>query len=116
MRRDAAAVVEEAGRRGPGEAIRPSATHSETAAKALFHEAACMANTPGGGALIVGVADDATLIGTDLDAEWLRHRLYELSGRTLTVDTRAALARGTRVLVLRMVEATELIKVTNRVY
>jgi ATP-dependent DNA helicase RecG len=34
-----------------------------------------MANTPGGGALVVGVADDGTVLGTELDADWLRHRI-----------------------------------------
>ena len=45
-----------------------------------------MANTPGGGAVIVGVSNDGQLIGTDLEAEWLRHRMWELSGKALTVD------------------------------
>ena len=49
-----------------------------------------MANTPGGGAVIVGIADDGTPIGTSLDAEWLRHRIWELTQRILTVNVQPA--------------------------
>jgi ATP-dependent DNA helicase RecG len=49
---------------------------------------ACFANTAGGGAIIVGVADDGARIGTELDHEWPRHRIWELTGRKLTVSAR----------------------------
>lgn len=100
-------LKEEAARRNPDGSIRPGSPRNESAARALAGECACMANTPGGGALIVGVADGGDLIGTDLDTEWLRARIYELTNRLLTVDARPAAVRGTRLLVLTMVEAME---------
>src|SRR5699024_4304137 len=33
-----------------------------------------MASTPGGGALIVGVAGNGTIVGAETGAAWLRHR------------------------------------------
>ena len=60
---------EEAGRRDRDGAILPGATTNEVAVEKLAGEVACMSNTPGGGALILGVADDGTVIGTDLDQE-----------------------------------------------
>ena len=74
-----------------------------------------MANTPGGGALIVGVADDGTRIGTELDAEWLRHRIYELTDRKLTVDAREAILAECRILVLTAHEAVEPIRYGGRI-
>jgi len=74
-----------------------------------------MANTPGGGALILGVADDARLIGTNLAAEWLRHRIYELTDHHLTVDAYEVTVAGVRLVVLRMVEAVEPIRYGNKI-
>ncbi len=59
-------LKEEAGRRDRAGRLLPGATENEAAAQALAGEAACMANTPGGGALVVGVADDGTVLGTQL--------------------------------------------------
>lgn len=69
---------EEAGRRGKGGLLLPGTAHNLAAADQLADEVACLANTPGGGALLVGV-EDATgaLLGAALDEEWLRHRIYE---------------------------------------
>ncbi len=64
-----------------------------------------MANTEGGGALIVGVADDGTRIGTQLNPDWLRHRIWELTSQQLTVSARTANLDGCRVLILTCVEA-----------
>ena len=47
-------VKEEPGRRGAGGAVSPGKRENEQAASYLAEEMACMANTPGGGALIVG--------------------------------------------------------------
>lgn len=47
-----------------------------------------LANTPGGGAIVLGVADDGARIGTALDAEWLRHRIFQLTNRQLTISAR----------------------------
>jgi len=108
-------LKEEAGRRGPGGAIGPSVPRNDSAAKLLVEEAACMANTRHGGALIVGVANDGTLIGTDLEAEWLRHRLYELSGKELTTDVRVETINGARLVIVRSPEAVEPIRHKNKV-
>ena len=67
-------IKEEPGRRGPGGSISPGSSLNEAAAKSLAGDLACFANSPGGGAIILGVADDGTHIGTNLDREWLRHR------------------------------------------
>ncbi len=74
-----------------------------------------MSNTDGGGALIVGVADDGTLVGTDLDAEWLRLRIYDHSQRMLTVAVGVHFVRGVRLLVLRCPEAIEPIRIDQKV-
>ena len=81
---------EERGRRGAGGAVSPGETTNERAADHLAAEMACMANTPGGGAVIVGVADDGDRIGTRLDADWLRHRIWELTSHQLTITVREA--------------------------
>ena len=74
-----------------------------------------MANTPGSGALIVGVSKTAELIGTALDREWLRFRLYELTGRALTVDVQEVQVQGARLLVLYPPAAVEPIRVEGRI-
>jgi ATP-dependent DNA helicase RecG len=56
-------VKEEPGRRGPGGAVQPGGRENESAARYLAGEMACFANTPAGGALILGVADDGARIG-----------------------------------------------------
>ena len=75
-----------------------------------------MANTPGGGAIIMGVGDSGELIGTSLDAEWLRHRVYELADRSLTVDVRPVTVHETRLLVITAPPAVEPIRWKGRVY
>ena len=69
-----------------------------------------MTNTPGGGALILGVADDGALIGAATDAEWLRQRIYEKSQRLLTVDIQDVVVNGIRLLVITMPQAVEPIR------
>lgn len=108
-------LKEEAGRRGPQGLVLPGSTHNEEAAQQLAGESACMANTPGGGALIVGVANDGTLIGTRLDTEWLRARIYELTDRRLTVDVAEVTVKGLRLLVLIAPTAVEPIRWRNRI-
>lgn len=108
-------LKEEHGRRDKSGRIGPSMAHNEAAAKELTAAAACMANTPGGGALVVGVSDSGVLIGTSLDCEWLRHRMWELSSRALTVDIAARECRGQRLLVIVAPQAIEPIRVDGRV-
>lgn len=108
---------EEPGRRGPRGAVLPGSEQNDHAAKYLADELACLANTPGGGAIILGVADDGQRIGTDLDPQWLRHRIYELTSRRLTIDAQPVDLDGTRVLVLTTRDAIEPIAATNgRIY
>ena len=107
-------VKEEPGRRS-GATIQPGQRQNEAAAGYLAGEMACLANTPGGGAVIVGIADDGTRIGTELDPEWLRHRMWELSERRLTVSVRAGFLDGARILVLTTHEALEPIRHAGRV-
>lgn len=104
---------EERGRRGPGGTIQPGSTENDEAARHLADELACLANSPGGGAIVLGVADDGQRIGTAIDAEWLRHRIYELTNRQLTVDVREGDLDGSRILVLMTHEALEPIRATN---
>ena len=78
-------VKEEPGRRGPGGRVTGGSDRNDPAARYLAGEMACMANSPGGGAVILGVADDGTWIGTGLDGEWLRHRIWQLTDGKLTI-------------------------------
>ena len=74
-----------------------------------------MANTRGGGALIVGV-DDKTgqLIESDTDAGWLRRRLYELTERKLNTEIRQVHIAGTRLLVISIPQAVEPVPFNGR--
>ena len=108
-------IKEEPGRRDAGGRILPGGRENEDAARYLAGEMACMANTPGGGAIILGVSDDGARIGTSLDAEWLRHRIYELTQRKLTVAARELLLDGRRLLVLSTPEAWEPIPYRGRI-
>lgn len=109
-------LKEEAGRRDHSGAVIPGGAENEIAAKKLAGEAACMSNTPGGGALIVGVADDGTLIGSEIDSEWLRQRIYELTRRPLTVDISVAMIGDTRLLVVISPSAVEPVRFHDRIY
>ena len=63
---------EEAGRRN-GPDLEPGSEQNPTAAVKLADEVACMANSPGGGALILGVEDGTgVVLGTELNTDWLR--------------------------------------------
>ena len=96
---------EERGRRGSGGTVSPGETTNERAAEHLAAEMACMANTPGGGARIVGVSDDGARTGTRLDADWLRHRIWELTSHQLTIAVREAHLDECRLLILTCIEA-----------
>src|SRR5271154_5112065 len=97
---------EEAGRRGPGGTLNLGDPHSQEAARHLANEVACMANTPGGGAIVVGVEDrSGRLLGAALDTDWLRHRVYEQVGVAPAVRERTV--RGIRLLVLCVAQASE---------
>jgi ATP-dependent DNA helicase RecG len=106
---------EEAGRRGAGGVLRSGSPHNEDAARKLAGEVACMANSMGGGALIVGIADDATPVGADLDGDWLQVRLYQLLQQAYTTVVTEAHVRGVRVLIVRCPPAVEPIRWQNRI-
>lgn len=108
-------VKEEPGRRGSRGAVAPGAAENDVAARYFAGEMACLANTTGGGAIIVGIADDGIRIGTDLDPEWLRHRIWELTGRALTVTVRQVVLDDTRLLVLTTHEAIEPVRFEGRI-
>ncbi|MGH3906312.1 MAG: DUF5635 domain-containing protein [Pseudonocardiaceae bacterium] len=105
-------VKEEAGRRGAGGVLLPGQAENLAAATQLADEAACFANTPGGGALVVGVEDrTGDLLGTDLDPEWLRHRIYERVDIAPVVEERHV--EGVRLLVLYVAAARDPIEDTK---
>ena len=117
--KDESALVdlkEESGRRDHQGAVLPGEKHNELAAEQVAGEMACMANTPGGGALILGAGDSGELIGTKLDREWLRHRVFELSGKALTIDVRSVRIRDARLLLIRAPQAVEPIRWKGKVY
>lgn len=108
-------LKEEAGRRDRNGDVLPGQTINETAARQIAGECACLANTPGGGALILGAADDGDLTGTSLDVDWLRHRVYELTERKLTIAARPVDIDGTRLLVITAPQAIEPIPWKGRI-
>lgn len=106
-------VKEEAGRRDRTGAVLPGSRTNPAAAEHLAGEVRCFANTPGGGALVVGVEDRSwALLGTDLDPEWLRQRLDDLTGIAPVVEER--LIRGTRLLVLLVAESPDPVEDPDR--
>lgn len=107
-------VKEEPGRRDRHGRPLPASRENEEAAGYLAGEMACMANTPGGGAIVLGVSDDGVRIGTGLDQEWLRHRIFQLTERKLTVAARTLMLDGCRLLVLSTPEAWEPIPYKGR--
>ncbi|MFD6306035.1 DUF5635 domain-containing protein [Streptomyces sp. NPDC060223] len=97
---------EEAGRRGTGGVLLPGTPRNLAAADQLASEVACLANTPGGGALIVGVEDSTgRFLGAALEEDWLRHRIYERVGIAPAVE--AITIDGMRLLVVYVAEARE---------
>ncbi|WP_296137384.1 ATP-binding protein [uncultured Tessaracoccus sp.] len=111
---------EDASRRGAHGGLLPGNEEDERAAEQLARAAACMANTLGGGALIVGVndkdRDDAPLlIGTSLDAEWLRQRIYQHTARALTVTVREVHVREVRLLLVTSPTALEPIRFKGKI-
>lgn len=97
---------EEAGRRGAAGRLLPGSAENTKAADQLADEVAAMANTPGGGALIIGVEDrSGDLLGTDLDIEWLRQQIYRRV--EVAPEIEARVEQGIRLLVIYTAEARE---------
>ncbi len=107
-------VKEEPGRRSASGAILAGSAENEPAAAYLAGEMACFANTPRGGAVIVGIADNGDRIGTALDGEWLRHRIWQLTEQKLTVTVRTVELDATRLLVVTTHEAIEPIRYAGK--
>lgn len=105
---------EEAARRDNTGRLKPGSPRHDKAVPPLAGEVACMANTPRGGVLMLGVSDDGSVPGTELDAEWLRRRLFEALDRQLTVTIEPVEVRGQRILVILCPEAVEPIKWKNK--
>ena len=103
---------EEAGRRGRGGQILPGEAHNQAVAEQIANEVACLANTTGGGALIVGIADDAREIGAVTDRDWLRQRIHEQIDVAPAIEERT-LPSGTRVLIVMVSEAREPVEDTG---
>ena len=96
-------------------AIQEGSTHPEQVAEKLAQDAACFANTPGGGALIVGVCDKTgEIFGTDIDADWLRSRFHELTSGKMGATVREAEVSDTRLLVLITPQAVEPVPVKGK--
>jgi len=108
-------LKEEAGRRDKSGNVLPGQPQNERAAEHIAGESACLANTPGGGALVVGATNDGSLVGTALEIEWLRHRVYELTDRALTIEVRDVEVQATRLLVVRAPQAIEPIRWRGKV-
>ena len=108
-------VKEEAGRRGQTRAVEPGGRQNEAAAAHLAEEMACFANTEGGGAIILGISDRGRRIGTELGVEWLRHRIFEMTGRMVTPSIRELEIDGARLLVLSTAEAVEPVRYNGRI-
>lgn len=97
---------EEAGRRGVAGSLLPGVSENTKAADQLADEVSAMANTPGGGALIVGVEDrSGDLLGTDLNIEWLRQQIYRRV--EVAPEIEEHIEQGIRLLVIYAAEARE---------
>lgn len=102
---------EEAGRRRAG-VLDPGGSENPEVATKLADEVACLANSPGGGALILGVADKSgEILGTELDIDWLRHRIYRAVD--VAPDIQEHRVAGQRVLAIYVAEAREPVEDTS---
>lgn len=99
-------IKEEAGRRGSGGVLLAGQAQNTAAAAQLADEVACFANTPRGGALIVGIENKTgDLLGTALDRDWLRHSIYTRVDLAPDIEEREV--NGVRLLVLFVAAANE---------
>lgn len=105
-------LKEEAGRRGSGGTLLAGEEQNTAAATQLADEVAAFANTPGGGALVVGVENKSgDLLGTNLDREWLRHAIYTRVDLAPLVEVREL--NGVRLLVVHVAPAAEPVEDTH---
>lgn len=105
-------IKEEAGRRGSGGVLLAGQPQNTAAAAQLADEVACFANTPGGGALIIGIENKTgDLLGTALDRDWLRHGIYTRVDLAPDIEEREV--GGVRLLVLYVAAANEPVEDTS---
>lgn len=103
---------EEAGRRTRTGELEPGRPENQGAATKLADEVACFANSPGGGVILLGVADKTgEVVGTELDVDWLRHRIYRAVDVAPDIVEHAV--DGQRVLALYVEEAVEPVENTQ---
>jgi len=85
--------------------------------KDLAEAVACLANAQGG-VVVVGVRDRVrgaeAFEGTDLDAEVLLRRIYELTVPALTVTVEVLNHRESRLLIIRVPRSVDVHQVDNR--
>lgn len=91
-------------------APREIGPQSDAAAIALAREAACLANNPTkGGVLVVGIHDKmagpGALIGACSDATWLRRRIFALTQPSLNADVEEIYEGGVRLLLVNVPDA-----------
>lgn len=92
--------------------LEPGRFESLAALDPIADEVACMANTPGGGALIVGIEDKTgRIIGTELDVDWLRQGIY--SRIDIAPDVVEKRVQGQRVLAIYVAAAAEPVEDTG---
>lgn len=105
-------IKEEAGRRGSGGTLLAGHEENTAAAAQLADEVACFANTPGGGALIVGIENKTgDLLGTSLDHDWLRHGIYARVDIAPLVES--YYVDGVRLLIVYVAPAREPVEDTH---
>lgn len=103
---------EESGRRGRNGELQPGEPTNNAAAAKLADEVCCLANTPGGGVLILGVEDRTKqVLGTELDSDWLRHQIY--SGVDIAPAIEVRHVNGQRILLLLVAESPEPVQDTG---
>ncbi len=106
-------VKEEAGRRDRAGGLLPASKTNQVAAEHLAGEVRCFANTPNGGAAILGIEDGTWApLGTALDEEWLRQRLDDLTGIAPLIEVR--MLHGVRLLVLLVAESPDPVEDRDR--
>jgi ATP-dependent DNA helicase RecG len=89
---------------------RPINSQHEPAAQALAAEVACMAMSDQGGVIVVGVNDkesgQAALVGSFLDLDWLRRRIYSLTSPHYSIDIpEEAIQDGKRLYLINVAPA-----------
>jgi ATP-dependent DNA helicase RecG len=84
---------------------------AEHTVKLLVDASLCFANASGG-TIVLGVANavrgPTAFTGTDLDPDFVKRRIYELTVPGLLVEVEETFASGRRLLIIRVTEAVEI--------